>query len=147
MNPVLQKACSLLQEGGYTCVLCNEEGSIHVSTQRGVKPLLDWLDEGRDLRGYSAADKVVGAAAAFLYVLLQVGEVHAPVMSQGALKVFADHGIAATCDEAVALIVNRAGDGSCPMEAAVKGLRDPQEALAAIRQRLQELSAQAEQAQ
>lgn len=147
MNPVLQKACSLLQEGGYTCVLCGEEGNTLFSTQRGVKPLLDWLDEGRDLTAYSAADKVVGAAAAFLYVLLKVKEVYAPVMSQAALKVFADHGIAASCDQAVELIVNRTGNGSCPMEAAVKGLTNPEEALAAIRQRLRELSAQAEQAQ
>jgi len=140
MNQDLSKASELLKSGDYTCVLCRGD-AVLTSTQRGVKPLLDWLDEGSDLAGFSAADKVVGAAAAFLYVLLGVKEVYAPVMSQAALKVFADNGIAASCDQAVALIVNRAGTGSCPMEAAVKGLESPQEALRAIRQRLQELNA------
>ena len=76
----LNKAKALLAAGGYTCVLCRGD-EIHTATARGVKPLVDWLDSGLDLRGFSAADKVVGRATAFLYVLLGVREVHALVMS------------------------------------------------------------------
>ena len=72
----LNRARALLTEGGYTCVLCRGE-VFHTATHRGVKPLVDWLDSGLDLRGFSAADKVVGRATAFLYVLLGVRAVHA----------------------------------------------------------------------
>lgn len=58
------------------------------STERGVKPLLQWLDGENSVKGFSAVDKVVGRAAAFLYVLLEVKEVYAGVMSEGAAHYF-----------------------------------------------------------
>ena len=58
------------------------------STERGVKPLLQWLDGENRVKGFSAVDKVVGRAAAFLYVLLEVKEVYAGVMSEGAAHYF-----------------------------------------------------------
>ena len=36
-------------------------------------------------------------------------------------------------------IVNRAGDGPCPIESAVADIDDPQEALVAVRQKLADL--------
>ncbi len=128
----LNKAKALLTAGGYTCVLCRE-GRVHTATARGVKPLVDWLDSGLDLRGFSAADKVVGRATAFLYVLLGVREVHALVMSAPAKEALEAGGIAASCGAEVAGIINRRGDGPCPFEEAVLGITEPTEALNAIR--------------
>ena len=54
----LQKARQLLDAGDYTCVL-HRSGVTHTSTRRGVAPLLHWLDEGTDLQGFSAADRVL----------------------------------------------------------------------------------------
>ena len=71
MKNDLKKAIDILNSGQYTCVLC-KDNEIHISTERGVKPLLEWLESGIALKGFSAADKVVGKAAAFLYVLLGV---------------------------------------------------------------------------
>ena len=130
----LKRARALLTEGGYTCVLCRGE-TIHTATQRGVRPLLDWLDSGLDLRGFSAADKVVGRATAFLYVLLGVRAVHSLVMSTPAREVLLDNGIVASFDREVPGIINRRGDGPCPFEEAVLGIRDPGEALTAIRRK------------
>lgn len=130
----LKRARELLNEGGYTCVLCRGE-TIHTATQRGVRPLVDWLDSGLDLRGFSAADKVVGRATAFLYVLLGVRAVHSLVMSTPAREVLLDNGIAASFDREVPGIINRRGDGPCPFEEAVLGIRDPGEALTAIRKK------------
>ena len=130
----LNKAKALLAAGGYTCVLCRGD-EIHTATARGVKPLVDWLDSGLDLRGFSAADKVVGRATAFLYVLLGVREVHALVMSAPAKEALEAGGIAASCAAEVAGIINRRGDGPCPFEEAVLGITDPEEALTAIRKK------------
>lgn len=130
----LIRAKELLLSGGYTCVLCRGD-DIHTATARGVKPLMDWLDSGLELKGCSAADKVVGRATAFLYVLLGVRAVHALVMSSPAMEVLRTNGIEASCDREVPGIINRRGDGQCPFEEAVLGIDDPLEALHIIRKK------------
>ncbi len=54
--------------------------------------------EGRDLSGFCAADRVVGRAAAMLFVKAGVHAVFAEVMSDGAAALLAAHGIDASCD-------------------------------------------------
>ena len=134
-----ERAWSLLQEEGYTCVLCGGD-QVFTSRLRGVKPLLSWLDQGLNLCGFSAADKVVGKAAAFLYVLLGVKEVYAQVMSVPAKSILEAHGIPNGCEVEVAAIRNRTNTGFCPMETAVWEINDPPEALAAIRRKWKELN-------
>lgn len=133
----IERARARLSEGGFTCVMCREEQTL-VSTQRGVKPLLSWLSEGRG-EDFSAADKVVGGGAAFLYVLLLVREVYAEVMSEPALETLTKHGIKAEYGTLCDNIINRAGTGICPIEQAVAGIDDPTEALKAIKECLKTL--------
>lgn len=132
----LKRAKSLLQSGGYTCVLCKGD-TVHTSHHRGVRPLLELLET--DVSGFYAADKVVGRATALLYRLLNVKAVHAQVISQAALQVLQNSSISVSWDSQVDYIKNRAGDGRCPMEQATEGIDDPQEALVAIRKKLKEL--------
>ena len=138
MNANLSKARELLGSGNYTCVVCRED-SVYTTSRRGVAPLLNWLDGHTDLKGFSAADRVVGRGAAFLYCLLGVREVFAQVMSQPAAEVLRAHGIGVQADLFVEGIINRAGTGPCPFEAAVMGILDPQEALTAIRNKRRQL--------
>lgn len=132
MDNNLLKARELLLSGDYTCVVCREE-TVYTTTHRGVAPLLNWLDEGLDLTDFSAADRVVGRGAAFLYCLLKVKAVHARVMSHPAAEVLKAYGIEAYADTFVEGIINRAGTGPCPFEAAVMGIHNVQDALIAIR--------------
>ncbi len=138
MNTNLQKAREALETGEYTCVLCRED-TVLTATQRGVKPLLNWLDSGLDLQGFSAADRVVGRATAFLYCLLGAKEVYARVMSRPAAEVLQNAGIAAEAGQLVDGIINRRGTGPCPFEAAVMEISDPTEALAAIRRKMEQM--------
>ena len=131
----MEQARNILTAGNYTCVLRKGE-TIHTATERGVKPLIRWLTEGIDVRGFTAADKVVGRATAYLYVLLGVREVWAAVMSEAAAEVLTRHGIAASQDQLVKNIINRTGTGICPFEEAVLEIQDPEEALAAIREKM-----------
>ena len=134
----LQNARQLLDAGDYTCALC--KGSRHyTSTQRGVAPLLSWLDAELSLHGFSAADRVVGKATAFLYCLLGVQQVYARVMSKPALEVLQQHRIAASWGTLVDSIENRQKNGPCPMEHATRGCTTPEEALEAIRATLKRL--------
>ena len=134
----LQIAKEQLQKGGFTCVLCLD-GQVVTSTYRGVKPLLSWLEEPALGKGFSAADKVVGKATAYLYILLGAKAVHAGVMSQSALQVLKEGDIAASFDTLVPYIVNRQGDGMCPMEAATLDVDTPADALAAVKNTLAKL--------
>ena len=131
MKHDLLKARDLLDSGDYTCAVCRED-TVYTTTARGVAPLLAWLDSGTDLRGFSAADRVVGRGAAFLYCLLGVDAVYARVMSRPAAQVLEACGILVQADTFVDGIINRTGDGPCPFEAAVMDILDPREALTAI---------------
>ena len=134
----LEKAKQLLETEGFTCVLCLGT-QIVTSHRRGVAPLLELLDSGTDVRNYSAADKVVGKATAMLYRLLGVRRVYGAVMSDAAIQTLEDGNIDVRFGKKVSYIVNRAGDGRCPMETATENIDDPPEALTAIKAKLKEL--------
>ena len=129
----LEQAKFHLIDGGYTCVLCQGD-AVYTSQERGVAPLLAFLESGTSFVGFSAADKVVGRATAFLYVLLGVTHLHAHVLSGGAKEVLDQHHIFSTFDTLVPHIINRQGDGVCPFEAAVQNTSDPSAALTLIDQ-------------
>ncbi len=138
MDKNLLNARNLLLSGDYTCVVCRD-AAVYTTTHRGVAPLLNWLDNGTDLTDFSAADRVVGRGAAFLYCLLKVKAVHARVMSHPAAEVLKAYGIAAYADTYVDGIVNRTGTGPCPFEAAVMDIQNAQDALTAIRETRRQL--------
>ena len=134
----LQTAKTRLAAGDCTCVLC-KDGDEEISVQRGVKPLVKWLQSGTQFQGYAAADKVVGKATAFLYVLLKVKSVYAQVISTPALQVLLDNGIYAEYGEKVPSIINRKGDGLCPFEQCVLGVDNPHAAQDKILKKLDEM--------
>lgn len=130
MDLLVNKAKEMLIQENYTCVIINNK-NIYTSRDRGVKPLLDWYGTV-NLQGASAADKVVGKAAAFLYVFLKVKEVYAGVISEPAYKVLLDYNINVTYDKKVKAIQNRDKTGFCPMETAVWNINNPNNAYNAI---------------
>ncbi len=139
MTDTLSRAKTLLEQNDYTCVLILED-SVHTDTRRGVTPLLACLDSNDSYIGASAADKVVGAGAAYLYVLLGVKELYAAVISEKAKEIISSNGIELETGEVTAHIRNRAGTGMCPIEAAVSDAVDAFDALCRIRYKLKELS-------
>ena len=133
-----EKAVRLLREGNLTCAVCGEEIE-YTSTLRGVQPLLRPYEEGRRFVGCAAADRVIGKAAACLYVLLGVERVYAEIVSRPAREIFEKNGIALDYDKLVELIENRTRTGLCPMETAVRDITDPKEAPGLIREALKKL--------
>ena len=141
MNKDLEQAKALLENNEeYTCAACRA-GESFASEEHGVRPLMRWLNEGTDLSGASAADRIVGKAAAFLYVLLGVRTVYAPLMSVPAQETLRAHGIEAIADAVVPAIRNRTDTGFCPMESAVWDISDPREAKAALERKISEMMA------
>lgn len=134
----IEHAKQRLTGEGYTCVICRGD-DIHMSEKRGVAPLMELLDGGADIRGYSAADKAVGKAAAMLFVLLGVSEIYAAIMSRSAKKILDEYGIKYSCGEEVEYIINRKKDGMCPMENAVMDIDDPAEAPTKIKETIEKM--------
>ncbi len=128
----------LLESGGYTCVLV-KDGEVFTSKKTGVAPLLEFAESGKDFSGFSAADKIVGKAAALLYVYLGVAEVYGEVLSKSAEEVFKNHKIMYTYGDMTDIIVNRRGDGPCPMEQTVREISDPTAAFNALKEKLIQL--------
>lgn len=124
----LEQAKSLLITTNSTIAVVSN-GEVFTSQERGVKPLLLLLTEKKGfLKGASVADKVIGKAAALLMVLGEIKEVHTLIISEPAIKVFEKHNIPCFYDTKVDRIVNRTGDGLCPMETLCLDVDDPQEA-------------------
>lgn len=126
---------------GDTCAIVGENLILR-SKERGIKPLLAWLSAEENCVGAVAADKVVGKAAAFLYVLLGVAEVHARVLSEMSEKVFLQFGITYTFEEKVSAIRNRTDTGFCPMEQAVLDVDNPKRAYTVLNERIKSIIAE-----
>lgn len=138
MTEALKKAKEiLLSDDTLTCAACG--GDVFTSRERGVKPLLQLYESKKDYSHYSFADKVIGKAAAFMYVLLNVKEIYCVTISELAARVLDEHGIQFYCENIVPAIKNRRGDGFCPMETAVKDISQPEDAYEAIVKKLQEM--------
>jgi len=114
-------------------------GKVFTSFDRGVKPLLYLLENEKGfLKGASVADKVIGKAAALLMVSGEIKEVHTGIISEPAMKVFEKHNIPFFFDTKVERIVNRKGDGLCPMETLCLDVEEPTEAFERIKAWLRE---------
>ena len=101
--------------------------------------MMKFTDMGKDLKGYSAADMIVGKAAAMLFVKAGICAVHGKVMSEAASEYLEAHHIPHSYDRLTEQIINRTGDNICPMEAAVANISDPEEGYNALFNKIQEM--------
>ena len=134
----LERAVELYKGGNYTCVLCRDDETL-TSMLTGIAPMVGFIESGVDLRGFSAADKIVGRAAAMLFVHAGVSEVYAEVMSVAAADFLKKHGVKFSYACLVNSIINRNGTGMCPMELAVSDISDTGEAFVKIQHTIEKL--------
>lgn len=135
----LEKAKLLLKAKGHTIVLCRDE-VVYTSDLTGIKPMVKFIDDGIDLRGFAVADLIVGKAAAMLFSLAGIKEAYGEVMSTAAKEVLINNGIFNECKVIVPMIINRKQDGPCPMEIVTKDVDDNLEAFEKIKAKLKELN-------
>ncbi len=123
---MMKELIDILHNEQLTLVVKSDDGTIHRFTQRGVKDLLTLVAESPEtLKGALIADKAVGKAAAACMVVGGVKHVHADVMSEPALALLQQHGVEAGYGTLVDHIINRTGDGWCPMERLSRDENDP----------------------
>lgn len=133
MHSRLEKAVRILKEEKYTCVILKPTEESVVSYERGIKPLMQELRADRQAFANSVvADKVIGKAAAMMCVLGQAEAVYGDVMSEEAKEVLIRHQVTCEYETLVPFIENRTKTGRCPMEMAVLGIEDLEEAYNAV---------------
>lgn len=138
-NNNLDKAIKILEEEkDLTLVLVLNE-SIYKSSEKGIKPLLQLLNSGKNYLNYSAADKIVGKAAAMLYKLLNINDIYGEVMSISAINFLEQNNINFKYKIKTKEIINRKGTGICPMEETVLNIENPTEAKKLLEDKLKEL--------
>ncbi len=64
---------------GHSLCLC-KDGAWFTDDGRGISPMLRLIGENRGLRGYAAADIIVGKAAAMLFVKAGIAAVYGKVI-------------------------------------------------------------------
>lgn len=134
----------VLLKGNHTIVIYKSDSSLVVSDERGVAPLMRLLSEDKaQLKGSLIADKVIGKAAALLMIHGGVKEVYTPTISLPAIEIFNIHNIKIHYDKLVERIVNRKGDGLCPMESLCLETDNPEDAFKMISEKLSRQSHQA----
>lgn len=128
MTKELKQAKEILEKTDVTFCAVTADGTI-TSDLRGITPMLQMLTGDKEsLRNSCVADKVIGKAAAFLLIKGGAAKLYAKVISHHALELLEKSGIKVTYDKCVPYIINRKGDGMCPMEECVLDTEDVEEA-------------------
>jgi len=112
-------------------------GRVLFETQaHGISGLLDAIKElGSSMRGSSVADRIVGRAAALLFVYSGVTAVFAVTASGGGIKVLKDHNISHEFETQVPRILNSEKVDVCPFEKLAAKFSDPKKAYEELRAR------------
>ncbi|MFI3176042.1 MAG: DUF1893 domain-containing protein [Eubacteriales bacterium] len=134
-----KEAIRIRQEQNATCVALSATRT-YESTLKGVAPILIPLEEDNEFfKGCSVSDRVIGKAAALLFIKAQIKELHAELISDHAVALLESYEIPYSYDKKVPYIINRDGTGMCPMEECVLELNDLEEGYVAVTQRIKEL--------
>lgn len=135
---LLEKAKHIIRTTNTVFAFVSEDETL-LSDAKGIGFAAELCNQKKDLSNGCVADKIVGKAAALLFVYLGVKCVYADVMSEGAELVFKEFGIEYSFGTKTKNIINRKGDGLCPMENAVINIGTPEKALLAVNDTLQKL--------
>ena len=126
---------------GHTICL-SRDGKVITSDKHGIAPMMDFIAEGKDIRGYSVADLIVGKAVAMLFVKCKIAAVYAKTMSQNGKEFLEKHGIPCQYETLTEKIINREGNDLCPMEKTVTDCYDVDEGYLMLKTKLAEMRAQ-----
>lgn len=138
-NKIIADAITQIKAGTAACIAIRDAQIIGMENGRGVAPALRLYDAGK-LNDSTVVDKVIGRAAAMIMTAGGINGCHTITISKGALDWFLRNNIPVTYEQCVEYIVNRTGDGKCPMEQTVLGIEEDTKAVLAIREKLKELT-------
>lgn len=138
---MLEQYLAQLEATDATCMIFEGDTQCFHSTDRGVAPLLKFMENHRRGDGHNLilVDRVIGRGAVFLAYQAGISVIYTVTASEEAAAAASLLGLMLSARRIVPRIANRTKDGYCPVEQAVCGITDPDLAEHAIRMRLAEL--------
>ncbi|MDR2654796.1 MAG: DUF1893 domain-containing protein [Oscillospiraceae bacterium] len=137
------RAVGLLESGKASCAVITAGGFLESAGGKGVAPLLGFYENNpQSLKGAFVADKIIGRAASVILVLGGVKKAYGEIMSEAAFCYLKQNGVCAEYKTKISRILNRSGNGICPLEESVLDEPDADKALKKLKDRIQSLKAQ-----
>jgi len=133
LNDDLKLALDLLERDNLKLVAVKNQKVIFSSRHRSVRGLVEALHEKpAQMKGAYIADRIVGSAAALLFIHGEISGLYTPVISIRAKSLLEENGIITHYKNILDYIKNRAGDGMCPLEYRCRNISEPQLAFSII---------------
>ena len=128
-----------------TIVIYKDKQVVFTSEEKGVRPMMVYMDTyGPSEEPLTVIDRIVGRGAVILALLINAKTIKTPLISESAMELAEHHGLTVEAEKVVPYIINRQGDGRCPIESAVLGMTDVDEGYAAIKAAIAKLMAGSE---
>lgn len=125
----------LIEKLNSSSLVVYKDGETTAFDGRGLVPLVNYLDKS-DFKGAYVFDKVVGRAAAYLYVYGNADYVYADTISKPAKEILKEHKIKFDSAKTVDEIQNKSKTGLCPFEELTKNAENPAQAYGLIYKKL-----------
>ena len=130
----LERARIRLKEKDLSLVVVKNEKVTFETESHGIKGFLEAIELlGKELSGFSVADRVVGRAVAFLCVYFQISAVFAVIISMEGVKIMEDNDIFYQFEKCVPNILNQQRNDVCPFEKLALTFATPEEAYRKLR--------------
>ena len=122
----LERAKRILKEEDKSLVIVKNGRIIFCSESSGIKGILEAIEKlGERLSGASAADRIVGKAAALLLAYSQIVRVYAITLSRSGLHTLRKNSIPVEYDYLVPEILDKNKKDICPFEKFTSDIESP----------------------
>jgi len=130
----LSTAKEELKQKNLALVIAKKDEVIFETSSHGIGGLLKAIEElGKEMKGSSVADKIVGKAAALLCIYTGVIAVFAVTASENGIQTLKDGNISCQFENRVPHILNLKRSDICPFEKLVSDISNPKEAYGKLR--------------
>lgn len=130
IEALIAEAVQEIKSGSCSCILIRNDQIVHRGHGPGVQPLLELMETSEDralLENAFVVDKIIGKAAAMIFVLGNIAGAYGITISINGKKYLEKHGKDCRSERCVDAISDRTGQGICPIERSVLEIDDPQE--------------------
>ncbi len=135
---MIEKAIKIIENNNATCVVIKDNKIIKTDNGRGIGSLIKMYEEGL-LRDTVVVDKIIGKAAATIFALARIKKCFGFTMSKSAKSLLESNNIKCEYKTLTDYIVNRKGDGMCPMESSIINSNDLDESIKLLKNKIEEL--------
>lgn len=123
-----------------TCIIYRNDKVIFTSEYRGVRPMMEYMKSyGPSQEPLTIIDRIMGKGAVLLAVLIGATNIKTPIISEPALALALKHKHQVEYGKKIPFVINRTGDGRCPIESSILDIDDIEEGYEVIKVTIAEL--------